>query len=45
MLIFHGQILLVLEDFHFLEVSFYEMINSLLSTGEVGNSIIPSFKR
>ena len=30
-----SQVLLVLEDHQFLEVSFYEMINSLLSTGEV----------
>ena len=29
------QVLLVLEDHQFLEVAFYEMINSLLSTGEV----------
>ena len=27
--------LLILEDYQFLDVTFYEMINSLLSTGEV----------
>ena len=31
------QVLLVLEDHQFLDVSFFEMINSLLSTGEVGS--------
>ena len=29
------QVLLVLEDHQFLDVAFFEMINSLLSTGEV----------